>query len=98
MRRGERQRVGSRAALVLGREPKRWARDGEVGQNGFNDLMDGPLYFIIEHLCVVRIYCWSLLSLAVSCNHTCVGYVSRVLVFECLPFRVAQAGNISRMV
>ena len=24
---------GGRAALVLGREPKRWAQDGEVGQN-----------------------------------------------------------------
>ena len=45
---------------------------------------------MIERLCVVWICCWSLLSLAVFCNHTFVGYVSRVLVFECLPFSVVQ--------
>ena len=52
------------------------------------------MYFIIEHLCVIRICCWSLLSHVVFCNHTFLGCVFRVLVFECLPFRVAQVGNI----
>ena len=46
----EHERVGTRAALVLGKEPKRWAQDGAIGRNGFNVLMNGTLYLIIEHL------------------------------------------------
>ena len=70
--------LGVRSVRVLGmsctssggKEPKRWDRGGEGGRIGFNNLMGGTLYFIIEHLWVVQIYCWSSFLACNVCNHS----------------------------